>query len=405
MPDNNDPYDFDALTTPAQPDTGGNGARPYYYRPSAGLNDWAARINNYSQANNANPADNPGGTINGEDLQLTGASSQGTPAPPGSLPDTQSMRDSYNAQKQAAAQFGQNQPLTLGTAPACGDPTDFMAAQPLQLQQGVSSNGNGDYNGQPGTSPFAPRPFTLASTWSTGNPQNSRLNTSWQQQQPPAPTADIGDIGTPNIPNGTQGQWFGGSAATDWDGSFDAYGVRGTATAYTGKDRLDNASYGINYIEPAQGPNFEKNRDKSLKPEIIPRDSNGNALINKAGYYQSATSVHDSQNTENYNYVDGEKVPYVALSQQQMQKSGAKYGDYVWVHNTETGQGTWAVVGDYRGSVNPATDGKQDLELSPAAQDRVGIQRVASGKNRGDTVGNPYVSVTVFPNTASGRFH
>ena len=80
-------------------------------------------------------------------------------------------------------------------------------------------------------------------------------------------------------------------------------------------------------------------------------------------------------------------TPFVVATPQEQAQQGVQMGDWAMITNNATGQTTWARVGD---SGNTGEYG----EISEAAASAVGIQYNSRG-----TVGNPSVTVRIYPGT------
>ena len=80
-------------------------------------------------------------------------------------------------------------------------------------------------------------------------------------------------------------------------------------------------------------------------------------------------------------------TPFVVATPQEQSQQGVQMGDWALITNNSTGQTTWARVGD---SGNTGEYG----EISEAAASAVGIQYNSRG-----TVGNPSVTVKIYPGT------
>ncbi len=187
------------------------------------------------------------------------------------------------------------------------------------------------------------------------------------------------NVGQPDPATLGQGHTFSGAAAIDWDGDPHAYAPPGSGLV--GDDNLANAGHPGNWwgIQTDTG-----------QPD-------GTPLIGPDGYYISTTSARFSQdangvgyeNTHGGTYLDASTTNYVALPSDShgVTADGARPGDYVMVTNNSTGQSTWAVYGDSRGSNN---DG---VEMSAATATAVGV-----GYNRAGTTSNAgNITVTVYP--------
>ena len=104
---------------------------------------------------------------------------------------------------------------------------------------------------------------------------------------------------------------------------------------------------------------------------------------------QGFDATWQAQTTGGY---DSAVTPFVVVTKAEMLTDGAAIGDWALVTNNATGQQTWARVGD----VGPAGGSG---EISEAAATAVGIQFSKSSA----TVGNPSVTVQVYPGTRNVR--
>jgi RHS repeat-associated protein len=132
--------------------------------------------------------------------------------------------------------------------------------------------------------------------------------------------------------------------AMDYDGDSHAYAPRGSGLV--GDDYLGNAM----------------RKNGSLSSDVLVFDENGHPVISADGYYVSKTSLRYTSG-----YVDGTRIPYIALGDAQQSYLGAHLGDYILLRNETTGRYALAVYADYRGTNNFG------IEISPAAGRSLGI--------------------------------
>jgi hypothetical protein len=78
------------------------------------------------------------------------------------------------------------------------------------------------------------------------------------------------------------------------------------------------------------------------------------------------------------------QVPFIVMSQAQLNASGVQVGDWARVSNPANGESTWAIVGD-KGPESAVNGG----EISEKAAENVGIAFTSNS----DTVGNPQIVV------------
>ena len=186
------------------------------------------------------------------------------------------------------------------------------------------------------------------------------------------------NIGQPDQSQLGTGHTYSGAAAIDYDGDPHAYAPPGSGLV--GNDNLANAGHPGNWwgIETDNG-----------RPD-------GNPVVGPDGYYISTTSAKFSQDSSGVgyesssgSYLNASTTNYVALPSDShgVTSDGAHVGDYVMVTNNSTGQSTWAVYGDSRGSNN---DG---LEMSAATASAVGVGYNAHGTT--SNAGN--ITYTVYP--------
>ncbi len=86
-------------------------------------------------------------------------------------------------------------------------------------------------------------------------------------------------------------------------------------------------------------------------------DKAGNPIIQGAddpapGMYVCATSLYDKnfKASDPRRYVNSEVVPYISLPKPVRDKAGIGVGDFVWVYNTKSGKGEYAVYADAGGN-------------------------------------------------------
>ena len=186
------------------------------------------------------------------------------------------------------------------------------------------------------------------------------------------------NVGQPDQATLGPGHTYSGAAAIDYDGDPHAYAPPGSGLV--GDDNLANAGHPGNWwgVETDNG-----------RPD-------GNPVVGPDGYYISTTSAKFAQDSNGVGYesssgtyLDASTTNYVALptDSRGVTSDGAHVGDYVMVTNNSTGQSTWAVFGDSRGS---NSDG---LEMSAATASAVGV-----GYNTHGTTNNAgNITYTVYP--------
>jgi hypothetical protein len=89
--------------------------------------------------------------------------------------------------------------------------------------------------------------------------------------------------------------------------------------------------------------------------------------------------------------VNSAQVPFIVMSQQQLNASGVSVGDWARISNPANGKSSWAIVGD-KGPQSAVNGG----EISEKAAQNVGI----AFQSNSSTIGNPQVVVQSWANTS-----
>jgi hypothetical protein len=188
--------------------------------------------------------------------------------------------------------------------------------------------------------------------------------------------------------NPSDGTWEQTYTVSSWHDAFD--GSTGTY-AFVVPSSLSSSNMGTDNAsavcpDPSIGGGPLGGSSSLGNPGIV---TNSTAKIDTDGdpSEQGYDATWQPQTSGGYNAA---QTPFVVVTQDQEQNQGVSMGDWALVTNNATGQQTYARVGD----VGPA-DGSG--EISEAAATAVGIQY---GKSSA-TVGNPSVTVQIYPGTKS----